>query len=130
MIYPDKTEFKGNYTSGSREGKGTIFYTDGRTFEGDFKNDSPHGEGTLSYPDGTILSGSFVKGAKEGFLKLTTAREEIFSGHLKIISPRGYKNPLSGLKFIRRAYQKGKNKEMEVFNMQIIQNSRVNSKII
>jgi len=65
--YSDKSvEYKGEFVSGSFQGKGTITWADGEKYQGQFMDNFPHGKGIKTLPDGTKYEGEFAKGVPCG----------------------------------------------------------------
>ena len=57
-----KNRFEGNFTNGTREGKGCFYFADGSSLSGYFKNGNLDGIGLYTYPDGSFLKGTYVRG--------------------------------------------------------------------
>jgi uncharacterized protein (TIGR02145 family) len=54
--------FAGNWLDGTKEGFGKMVYKDGRVYEGAWKNGSPNGHGVLTLANKTMLKGMFENG--------------------------------------------------------------------
>ncbi len=65
-VYPDGTEYKGQWQDGKRHGRGVCVRPDGVRYSGTWKNDTPDGYGELVYPDGSTLAGNWVRGKFAG----------------------------------------------------------------
>lgn len=89
-IYEDKSEYKGGWKSGRRNGVGTLIYANMDKYEGKWVNDKrcgrgkwisqltkesydgnwsdhvPNGQGTYKYSDNSIYTGEFINGDRSG----------------------------------------------------------------
>lgn len=106
--YEDKSEYKGEWKVGKRNGYGTYIFANGDEYigkwvgdkrcgfgrltsslsfgyEGNWDNNLPHGEGILYLKDGSTYSGTFVNGKREGYGKLSYPHSEslMFNGMWK-----------------------------------------------
>lgn len=63
--YKDKVrnfEYRGNFSQGKINGKGTKWFSNGDTYEGDFVDGIEHGSGILTFADGSKFIGQFLNG--------------------------------------------------------------------
>lgn len=65
-IYPDNSEYAGEFKEWRRHGHGELFYPDGSSYKGWWQNDKQHGSGVIKYADGSVFLGNFVEGQKHG----------------------------------------------------------------
>ena len=67
--YRDKVrgfEYRGGFSKGKFNGKGTKWYDNKDVYEGPFENGHENGQGKLSFADGTVYSGTFKDGRPHG----------------------------------------------------------------
>lgn len=72
--------YKGRFTKGVLQGKGSLTYASGDVYEGDFVNDLPEGDGLFAWMNGDRYSGSFKAGRKHGKGILVYADSARFEG--------------------------------------------------
>jgi len=69
-IYPDNSEYAGEFKDWMRHGPGEMLYSDGSSYKGWWKNDKPHGSGVAKYANGSVILGNFVDGQIHGKITL------------------------------------------------------------
>ncbi len=59
-VFPDGSEYVGEFVNGQFSGYGTFKWSDGTVYEGHWQNNKISGEGTRTLQDGTTISGFFI----------------------------------------------------------------------
>ena len=59
-MFPDGSEYTGEFVNGQFSGYGTFRWSDGTIYEGHWQNNKISGEGTRTLQDGTTITGFFI----------------------------------------------------------------------
>jgi len=65
-LYPDGSEYTGDFAGGVRSGQGTLTIVDGIKYVGQWAGDLPNGQGVKTLEDGMQYSGEFENGVMHG----------------------------------------------------------------
>jgi hypothetical protein len=82
-VYPDRTEYEGQFVNGQREGKGVLYLDDNELYFGDWANDTLNGYGVYIFKNGERYTGEFVEGLREGVGKYIFFNGNYFDGTWK-----------------------------------------------
>ena len=58
--------YRGGWSAGNKEGRGTYWFADGGVYEGEYKQDLKDGYGIFSWADGAVYEGEWKEGRQEG----------------------------------------------------------------
>mmetsp|Transcript_21875 Transcript_21875/g.44323 ORF Transcript_21875/g.44323 Transcript_21875/m.44323 type:complete len:263 (-) Transcript_21875:487-1275(-) len=78
FIFPDGSQYDGEWSCGQAEGEGTYVWSSGTQYSGQFREGVPDGQGQLAMVNGTVYKGAFSQGqigGGEGEVKFTPGEE-------------------------------------------------------
>jgi len=78
---PQAEKYKGDFSNGLREGRGSLTYPNGDSYEGEFANDFLHGQGTFRYRNGSCYVGQFSLGCRHGYGVFTNVEGDVYRGN-------------------------------------------------
>jgi len=78
-----KLVYEGDYSKGSRNGKGVFYFNNGDRYEGEVLKDKRHGSGTYFWKDGSKWVGTFSNGLLNGVGMFTNAKGNSWSVEYK-----------------------------------------------
>ncbi|KAL9180044.1 hypothetical protein ACHAXT_008014 [Thalassiosira profunda] len=82
--------YKGKFTDGYIQGRGTISFHDGTEYAGQWKRNRFHGEGTRRFNNGNVYTGNYVTGKRQGQGRCYFANGDMYVGDWKDDTIHGF----------------------------------------
>jgi len=84
VVYPDGSQYCGQWLDGRCDGHGKLIWPDGRAYEGEFRKGCVHGFGLYKeLPNGSTYVGKFASGKKTGKGTYTFPEGSVYEGEFK-----------------------------------------------